>query len=152
MKSTNSLNENIYQQCKKIIQPEVSQKLMGWIFRVLLNKSIEDNLFFTETYHNKILGFALCRLLKRTNVISIDKIGVDIKHRKQGIGTTLISRIKDLGYDIKLDVVAENTTAIEFYKKHGFSIIAEKTLGKNTNVKIMKFNNNERTNYYKRTN
>jgi len=141
MKSTNSLNEDIYQQCKKIIQPEVSQKLMGWIFRVLLNKSIEDKLFFTETYHNKILGFSLCRLLKRTNVISIDKIGVDIKYRNQGIGTTLISRIKELGYDIKLDVVTENHTAINFYLKNGFTIIGTKTLGKSIEVTIMKYIN-----------
>ena len=146
MQSTNSLNEDIYQQCKKIIQPEVSKKLMGWIFRVLLNKSIEENLFFYETDGDDITGFAICRLLKRTNVISIDKIGVSTEYRNRGIGSDLMSSIKNLEHDIKLDVAAENTTAIEFYKKHGFSIIAEKILGKSTNVKIMKFHTYERTN------
>jgi ribosomal protein S18 acetylase RimI-like enzyme len=144
MKSTKSLNEDLYQQCKKIIQPEVSKKLMGWIFRILLDKSIEDNLFFYETDGDDITGFAICRLLKRTNVISIDKLGVKTEYRNKGVGSDLMSSIKNLGHDIKLDVVAENTTAISFYHKHGFSIIAEKTLGKSTDVKIMKFYNNEK--------
>lgn len=119
---------------------------MGWIFRCLLDKSIEDNLFFTEIHGDEITGFVLGRLLKRTNVISIDKIGVRTEYRKLGIGAKLLNTVKELGYDIKLDVVAENKNAIKFYQKHGFSIIAEKTLGKSTNVKIMKFYNNEKTN------
>lgn len=132
-------NEDLYQQCKKIIQPEVTKKHMGWIFRCLLDKSIDEDLFFAEYDKEVAIGFAICRLLKRTNVISIDKIGVKSEYRNRGIGAKLIATIKKLGHDIKLDVVAENTTAINFYEKHGFNIIGEKTLGKTTHVKIMKF-------------
>lgn len=132
-------NEIIYQQCKEIIQPDVTKKLMGWIYRCLLDKSIKDKLFFYDTTNNVITGFVLCRLLKRTNVISIDKFGIHTEYRNTGLGTKLLNKIKKLGYDIKLDVVSKNQKAIKFYKKNGFNIIGEKTLGKTINVKIMKF-------------
>jgi ribosomal protein S18 acetylase RimI-like enzyme len=83
------------------------------------------------------VGFAICRLLVRTNVISIDKIGVHPKYRQCGIGTLLINHIKAIGLPIKLDVVATNKTAINFYLKNQFKVIGSKVLGKDIEVLIM---------------
>lgn len=131
--------EDIYDQCKMIINNEVKAKLMGWIYRVLLKKSIQDGLFFCEYQGDKIIGFALCRKLTRSNVISIDKIGVDPQHRNKGIGGQLINKVKNLGLPIKLDVVARNKIAVQFYLKHGFNKTGSKILGHNVDVDIMSY-------------
>jgi len=113
--------EEIYDQCKNIIKEETKAKLMGWIYRVLLKKSIDDGLFYFERKDGVIVGFAICRLLVKSQTISIDKIGVHPLFRHCRIGTRLITQIKQLGLPIKLDVVAKNTVAVNFYLKNGFN-------------------------------
>jgi ribosomal protein S18 acetylase RimI-like enzyme len=134
--------EEIYNQCKNIIKEETKAKLMGWIYRVLLKKSIDDGLFYFEQKDGVIIGFALCRLLVKSHTISIDKIGVHPLFRQCGVGTRLINRVKVLGLPIKLDVVAKNTVAVNFYLKNGFKIIGSKILGHDIDVKIMAFDPN----------
>jgi ribosomal protein S18 acetylase RimI-like enzyme len=129
--------EHTYQQCKTIIDSEVKYKLMGWIYRVLLDKSMQDGLFFCEKDDQQIIGFALCRKLTRKGIISIDKIGVHPQYRRQGIGQVLINRVKQLGLPVKLDVTANNQTAIRFYLKNGFQITGTKVLGQQTQVLTM---------------
>lgn len=70
--------ENIYKQITEIIKTEVSNKLMGCIYRVLLKQSINENLFYSVEENGKIIGFAICRYLKTRHLLSIDKIGVRI--------------------------------------------------------------------------
>jgi ribosomal protein S18 acetylase RimI-like enzyme len=131
--------EDTYNQCKNIIKEETKTKLMGWIYRVLLKKSMDDGLFYFEKEKNVIVGFTICRLLVKTNVISIDKIGVHPTFRNCGIGTRLINKVKKIGLPIKLDVVAKNICAVNFYLKNGFRIIGSKTLGKNIEVHVMSY-------------
>lgn len=131
--------ENIYNQCKNIIAEETKTKLMGWIYRVLLEKSIDDGLFYFVKKQGIIVGFALCRLLVKSSIISIDKIGVHPRYRHCGIGTQLINRVKKIGLPIRLDVVAKNRTAIQFYLKNGFKIKGSKVLGQNIKVRVMEF-------------
>lgn len=132
--------EGVFKTCSNIVKQEVNSKLMGWIFRRPLFKSIDDNLFFYETIQNEIVGFCICRYLKKTKIISIDKIGVNNKYRSNGIGFRLLSEVKKLGFSIKLDVVKENKRAVNFYKINGFNVIGEKVLGKDIAVLIMKNN------------
>ena len=132
--------ELVFKTCSNIVKQEVKKKLMGWVFRRPLFKSIDDNLFFYETIQNEIIGFCICRYLKRTKVISIDKIGVHNDYRSNGVGFRLLNEVKKIGLPIKLDVVKENKRAVDFYKKNGFNIIGEKVLGKDIEVLIMKNN------------
>lgn len=132
--------EAVFKTCSNIVKQEVNNKLMGWIFRRPLFKSIDDNLFFYEVIQNEILGFCICRYLKKTKIISIDKIGVHCDYRSNGIGLRLLSEVKKLGLPIKLDVVKENIRAVSFYKTNGFNVIGEKVLGKDIRVLIMKLN------------
>lgn len=133
--------EQIYNQCKNIIKEETKNKLMGWIYRVLLKKSMDDGLFYFEQIDGVIVGFAICRLLVKSNIISIDKIGVHPQFRHCGIGTKLINRIKNIGLPIKLDVVAKNKVAVNFYLNNGFKITGNKQLGQSIDVHIMMFEN-----------
>jgi ribosomal protein S18 acetylase RimI-like enzyme len=129
--------ENVYDQCKNIIKEETKNKLMGWIYRVLLEKSIDDGLFYFVKRQGIIVGFALCRLLVKSSMISIDKIGVHPMYRHCGIGSQLIKRVRKLGMPIRLDVVGDNKTAIKFYLKNGFKITGSKILGQNIMVYVM---------------
>lgn len=131
--------EDTYTQCKNIIKDETKDKLMGWLYRVLLQKSIDDGLFFFEKKTGVIIGFAVCRLLVKSGVISIDKIGIHPTYRHCGLGTKLLNRIKKLGLPVKLDVVAKNTIAVKFYRKNGFKRVGSKKLGEDINVLVMMF-------------
>lgn len=133
--------ENIYKQITEIIKTEVKNKLMGCIYRVLLQKSINEKLFYSVLENDKIIGFAMCRFLKTKNLLSIDKIGVHPDFRGKNIGTKIINDIKSNYKYIRIDVVSENTNAINFYKKNGFVSVGKKVLGKNINVTIMTYGN-----------
>jgi ribosomal-protein-alanine N-acetyltransferase len=131
--------EFIFKSCSNIIKQEVSDKIMGWIYRKPLYKSIEQNLFFYEVIENDIIGFCICRYLKKTKIITIDKIGVHQNFRKNNIGFKLLNKVKELNFPIILDVVESNKIAVNFYKKNEFKEIGQKILGKNIVVTIMKY-------------
>lgn len=129
--------DNVYNQCKNIIANEVKERKMGWIYKILLEKSILDNLFFCEYENGQIIAFAICRKLIRKNIISVDKFGVHPKWRRHGIGKKLMNQIKDNHLPIRVDVVSTNIDAIEFYKNCGFVKVDGKILGKNIIVDVM---------------
>lgn len=99
---------------------------MGCIYRCLLQKSINENLFFKIEQNGIIIGFAICRFLKTKNLLSIDKIGIHPDYRGKNLGTELINKIKQKYNTIRIDVVADNINAIKFYKKNGFIEIGKK--------------------------
>jgi ribosomal protein S18 acetylase RimI-like enzyme len=129
--------ENIYRQITSIVKNEVKIKHMGCIYRCLLQKAINENLFYQIEENGEISGFAICRYLKTKNIVSIDKIGVHPNFRNKGIGSKIIDEIKKQFNVLRIDVVTENINAINFYKKNGFKIVGSKMLGKNINVTIM---------------
>lgn len=129
--------ENIYKQITSIIKNEVKIKHMGCIYRCLLQKAINEKLFYTIKKNDIIIAFAICRFLKTKNLLSIDKIGVHPDYRGQNIGTELINQIKSNQTNIRIDVVSENTKAVKFYEKNGFIKTGNKILGSNINVTIM---------------
>jgi ribosomal protein S18 acetylase RimI-like enzyme len=129
--------ENTYKQITRIIAQEVKNKQMGCIYRCLLQKSINENLFYKIEENGEIVGFAICRFLKTKNILSIDKIGIHPDYRKNGIGSKIIDEIKKRFKVLRIDVVSDNIIAINFYKKNGFKIVGNKILGKNINVNIM---------------
>jgi len=70
---------------------------------------------------------------KRQTVITgyIMTIGIDPKYRRQGLGTLVLKKILfelfKLGCkSVLLHVKSDNTPAINFYKKHGFIMVAQK--------------------------
>ena len=133
--------EKTFKSCSNIVKHEVNNNLMGWIFRRPLFESIDNNLFFYKTIQDNIVGFCICKLMKRTNSIKIEKIGVKNKYRSQGIGFYLLNEVKKLGLPIILDVVKKNKQAVNFYLRNGFKVVGTKTLGKNIDVLIMKQDN-----------
>ena len=85
--------EKIFKSCSNIIKNEVNNGLMRWMFRRPLFESIDNNLFFHKTIQDEIVGFCICKLMKRTNLIKIEKIGVQNEYRWQGIGFDLLNEV-----------------------------------------------------------
>ena len=61
----------------------------------------------------------------------IEGIFVDINNQHNGIGTSLLNKIKEEKEKLTLSVYKKNTNAIKFYKKNGFIITGE-SIDKNT--------------------
>ena len=129
--------EKIFKSCSNIIKNEVNNGLMRWMFRRPLFESIDNNLFFHKTIQDEIVGFCICKLMKRTNLIKIEKIGVQNEYRWQGIGFDLLNEVIKLGLPIELDVVEKNERAVGFYLRNGFEVVGRKTLG-SREILIMK--------------
>ncbi len=47
------------------------------------------------------------------------------EHYRQGIGSLLLNHVKKLVDVIHISVIRENTQALDFYKKHGFTFIED---------------------------
>jgi ribosomal protein S18 acetylase RimI-like enzyme len=119
--------KDITKECNRLIKEEIKQKKMWFIFSEKIQKGIDTGLFWTIRNENELLGFVLCRKMKN-NTISLDKIAV--KNKGNGLGKELLDKVKNIGLDIKLDVVKNNIEAIKFYEREGFKKISEKQLGK----------------------
>lgn len=61
----------------------------------------------------------------------IEGIFVDINNQHNGIGTSLLNKIKEEKEKLNLSVYKKNINAIKFYKKNGF-IITSEGIDKNT--------------------
>ena len=62
----------------------------------------------------------------------IEGIFVDINNQHNGIGTSLLDKIKEDKENLTLRVYKKNTNAIKFYEKNNFIIISE-NIDENTN-------------------
>lgn len=55
----------------------------------------------------------------------IEGIFVDRNNQYNGIGTSLLNKVKEIKNNLALNVYKKNTNAISFYKKNGFVITSE---------------------------
>lgn len=62
----------------------------------------------------------------------IEGIFVDTDNQCNGIGTSLLNKVKESRNNLTLSVYKKNTNAISFYKKNNFVIISE-SIDENTN-------------------
>lgn len=74
----------------------------------------------------KIVGFV------GVNNNYIEGIFVDTNNQNNGIGTSLLNKVKESRNNLTLSVYKKNTNAINFYKANDF-IITGKSIDKNTN-------------------
>lgn len=78
---------------------------------------------------NKVNGYILLLRRKNCRWLRIYSIAVDTAERGKKIGTLLLAEAERIAALLKLEglsleVRQDNTTAIEFYKKHGFQMTA----------------------------
>jgi ribosomal protein S18 acetylase RimI-like enzyme len=118
-------------ECNALIQSEISNGTMWVVFNANVEIAKQKGLFFTKFDGDKLIGFMLCRILKRSGVLSIDKIAIHQDYRKTGLGKEFLNELLKYNLPLKLDVVTKNENAIRFYEAFGFRKVGEKQLGKN---------------------
>jgi ribosomal protein S18 acetylase RimI-like enzyme len=118
-------------ECNALIKDEITNGTMWVVFNANIEIAKQSGLFFTKWDGDKLIGFMLCRLLKRSGVLSIDKIAIHQDYRKKGLGKEFLMHLLEYNLPIKLDVATKNENAIRFYERFGFRKVGEKQLGKN---------------------
>lgn len=114
---------------KEVLQIQDECGLSVWTAKDYLNEMLREDALslVVETSDNKIIGFAIVRLLLGENDFSSEILNIAVKNSFQtkGIGQKLfdeiIRRLKEKNVlDIWLEVRKSNEKAINFYQKNGF--------------------------------
>lgn len=84
--------------------------------------------FFVAENDGKTVGYAIATLSGKA---CIESVAVDEKHRKRGIGEELMKLVERICNQkgiktIELETPIKNQSAIDFYKKQGYSTIGVK--------------------------
>lgn len=127
----------------QILAYNVEAKLINYYDLPPLNETITDlmaskELFLAYKIDNKIYGILSFEVLKDT--IDICKLFVNPKYLNIGIGSKLLKTLETEYSDIKRFIVQtglKNTFAINFYKKHEFSLLEVVKINKD--LEIVKF-------------
>lgn len=127
-------------ECNELIKDEITNGTMWVVFNANIQRAKEKGLFFTKWDGERFIGFMICRLLKRTSKISLDKIGIHKDYRQKGLGRAFLNELLKYNLPIKLDVASNNENAIRFYEGFGFRKVGEKVLGKN-HISVYEFRN-----------
>lgn len=112
-------NENI--KAHNFIQKEYWENNYEYVKKILPNAEI-----YVYILEEKIVGFI------GINDSYIEGIFVDTNNQSNGIGTSLLDKVKENRKNLTLSVYKKNTNAINFYKKNDF-IITSESIDKNTN-------------------
>jgi len=127
-------------ECNALIKNEIRNGIMWVVFNANIDKAKSKGLFFTKWDGDKFIGFMLCRLLKRSGILSLDKIGIHKDYRRKGLGRAFLNDLLKYNLPIKLDVASNNADAIRFYEGFGFHKVGDKQLGKN-HISVYEFRN-----------
>lgn len=111
-------NENI--KAHKFIQKEYWENNYSYVKEVLPNAEI-----YVYVIKENVIGFI------GLDENYIEGVFVNTNHQYNGIGTTLLNKVKEHRNTLTLNVYKKNVNAIGFYKKNGFIITGE-NIDKNT--------------------
>ena len=112
-------NENI--RTHNFIEKEYWKNNYKYVKDILPNADI-----YVYVLGEQIVGFV------GLNNNYIEGIFVDINNQHNGIGTSLLDKIKEDKENLTLNVHKKNANAIKFYEKNNF-IITSENIDKNTN-------------------
>ncbi len=112
-------NENI--RTHNFIEKEYWKNNYKYVKDILPNADI-----YVYVLGEQIVGFV------GLNNNYIEGIFVDINNQHNGIGTSLLDKIKEDKENLTLNVYKKNANAIKFYEKNNF-IITSENIDKNTN-------------------
>lgn len=113
-------------------QEAIDKITSDWHSMKLLRKQILDQsiLFLVAKDGNKIVGMCnTASYIDEGNRINIQRLYIDPKYQRQGIGTILINKVVEAfpkAHKIDLEVEKKNEKAISFYKKNDYKIVREK--------------------------
>ena len=120
------LNASNLNEIQNILQESFGNE--AWTKDQILSSLNNDSTVFYGLYQNNIL-ISLVSVIITLDDINILDICTANKHKNMGYASKLIEHIKSIKQNnqtISLEVKRTNQIAINFYKKHGFKIIAER--------------------------
>lgn len=112
-------NENI--KAHQFIPKEYWESNYSYVKEALPNAEL-----YVYVVENDIVGFI------GLDQNYIEGIFIDTNNQYNGIGTSLLNKVKENRNTLTLSVYKKNINAINFYKKNGFTIKSE-SIDKNTN-------------------
>lgn len=112
-------NENI--KAHKFISKEYWENNYSYVKEILPNSEI-----YVYVIEENIVGFI------GLDQNYIEGIFIDTNNQCNGIGTSLLNKVKENRNILTLNVYKKNINAIKFYKKNGF-IITSESIDKNKN-------------------
>lgn len=117
-------------QAHPFIEPDYWASHIGYMREILPSADI-----YVYEQDGDILGFV------GLNGYHIAGLFIDPRHQSQGIGTSLIEFIKQKYFTLTLAVYKKNEKARQFYRRHNFIVMEERT-DVNTNEKevLMRWN------------
>jgi ribosomal protein S18 acetylase RimI-like enzyme len=122
IKPVRSEQTNVLKRCERIGR----QSLPIFYSRTDLGKMLQGDPSFelrVAQRDEQVIGF--CASARKPDRIHIMSIACLSDYRRQGVGTRLLAEVLAQRAVVSLFVQAVNASAVSFYKKNGFSTIAE---------------------------
>ena len=94
---------------------QLAQRMKSWLENEYICYIVNQN--------ESIIAYCLCRDAGKHYYMR--QLYVERKHRRKGIATRLLNWLYEniwTGKSVRLDVLAHNKDAVEFYEKYGFRI------------------------------
>lgn len=91
-------------------------------------KELNNNQIFVYVINKEIVGIAISEIID--SICVIESFCILRKYRRRKLGSLILNHIiKNIDYvsKFKLEVLVDNTIAINFYKKHDFKLISTET-------------------------
>ena len=97
------------------------------VIRIWLEASAIAHSFIPRSYWENKVPDMHNKYLPQSQTLVNEDLFVSPDRQGQGIGHSLMTRIKLQHPELELNVYAENTQALTFYKRQGFTITREQT-------------------------
>lgn len=123
------IREFIFGDQKAIALLEEECFITPWSERAILDSYNNSTLFLLFEEEGEILGYVGLQTVLDEGYIT--NVAVTKKARKRGVGSALISRLKEVAKEkglrfISLEVRKSNTAAISLYEKQGFKAVGKR--------------------------
>lgn len=123
------IREFIFGDQKAIALLEEECFITPWSERAILDSYNNSTLFLLFEEEGEILGYVGLQIVLDEGYIT--NVAVTKKARKRGVGSALISRLKEVAKEkglrfISLEVRKSNAAAIALYEKQGFKAVGKR--------------------------
>ncbi len=97
---------------------------LGYVRWPALREDIAKDHALVSVKGGTVLGFCCFSHVRGKGQTKIDLLAVRDEYRRMGIGTEMLNWFEQR---LKLKVLADNHSAVDFYVKHGFHVVTTET-------------------------
>ena len=108
----------------------IEEVINEWYSIESLKEDIEHPSFFIAEKNSEIVGFV--HATQKEGIAQLHRIYVDPEYQRQGIGSSLYNKMESelpsKTEELHLEVLKQNKSGKQFYKKQGFQIATEEEI------------------------